>query len=705
MAQYTKNPEELEAWKTMMDSMIKFISASTKLMNTINERALQGPPEDEGPPKPPCEVECLICGPTRSPKICQKCAALPAIAPAKPAAGAAPPPPKVPPIVITPADDEPPAEEAPPEQEPPADEPPAEEPPAEEPPAEEPPAEEPPAEEPPAEEPPAEDAPPEEPPAEEAPPEEAPPEEPPAEEAPAEEVPPSEESADETQYLAPPAAVVGERRPSLPAAAADGPMAANCCCEEIKDLKAAARSLGVLPPAEAGEGGRPPCVCPKGPAPPPPPVAPVSTQGCCCNKKAAQAETAPPAKSCCCQPKKQETPEGAQEPEEPKSSCCCAEKRAEDEQNKSGRPCGCGSNLEPPEPPLKLCACPPGDDEKEKLAAELVEKVDKAEAEIQQLRKCNPKKKPVLAPPAKLKRPGDSTAPSGGAGSPEPALRSQSRSVVRMVTPAEQSAGCSPTCPSAIPTAPPSTPAPADLPGIVRSYTRTLTPAGAVGCSPTCPAATSTPVRGSDPRKGPMPPCVSKIGTPGSRRGSSSRTASQIEPMLRAQTQVATRGSMPSTLDSTDLRRYDVTPTPTPTQWQSLPSGNVTICTPSGGPDSGQMPMSDCEQYGCMEAAEEQPDEDYCTDYNCDNEACTLRPKEEKKETEDEEKETKDTEPTSSKSPSKASVGSKTASKASKTSAASKPEGEEAGGEGEGEAEATAEEEGGEEAPAEEEEA
>ncbi|VEN46664.1 unnamed protein product [Callosobruchus maculatus] len=336
--------------------------------------------------------------------------------------------------------------------------------------------------------------------------------------------------------------------------------------------------------------------------------------------------------------------------------------------------------------------------------------------------KCNPKKKPVLAPPAKLKRPGDSTAPSGGVGSPEPAQRSQSRSVVRMVTPAEQSAGCSPTCPSAVPTTPPATPVPDSLPGIVRSYSRsvdrTVTPAGAVGCSPSCPAATSTPKGGADSKKGPMPPCVSKIGGPGSRRGSGSRTASQMESMLAAQTHVATRGSMPSTLDSTGLGRYNVTPTPTPTQWQSLPSGNVTpaqwmslpsgnvtICTPSGGPDSGQMPMSDCEQYGCMEGAEEQPDEDYCTDYNCDNEACTLRPKEEKKEDEEEEKETKDTEPTDSKSPSKASVGSKTGSKASKTS---KPEGEAEGGEGKGEGEEapgeeTPAEEGGEEAPAEEE--
>nr|CAH7766288.1 unnamed protein product [Callosobruchus chinensis] len=689
MAQYpvSKNPDELEAWKTMMDSMIKFISASTKLMNTINERALQGPPEDEGPPKPPCEVECLICGPTRSPKICQKCAALPAIAavPAKPAAAAARPPKRTS-IVITPTDDEPPAPEAPPE-EPPGKEPIADESPAEEPPD---------AGEHLDEDPPAEEAPPEELPMEEASPEEAPAEEPPPEEAPPEEAPVQEAPAEA-------ASLPEESRASYPAVAATGkgPEAANCCCEEIKDLKATARSLGVLPPADAGEGGRPPCICSKGP--PPPPVAPASatvpTQGCC---------------------------------EEPKKACCCAEKRAEDEKNKSasaggpcgcgqsqneGRPCGCGSNLDPPEPPLKLCACPPRDDEKEKMAAELVEKVDKAEAEIQQLRqelqrlqyfqaaakspaatmykeimkdiyagKCNPKKKPLLPPPAKLKRPGDSTLSSEGVVSPEPALRSQARSIVRMVTPTDQSAGCSPTCPSAVPTTPPSPPLTDDLPGIVRSYTRsvdrTVTPAG-----PTCPAASSTPMRGSDPRKGPMPPCVSKIGFPGSRRGSGQRTQSQIEPMLGAQTQV--------------LGRYGVTPTTTQwkslplgntTQWNSLPSGNVTICTPSGGPDSSQMPTSDCEQYGCIEAAEEEPDEDYCTDYNCDNEACTLRPKEEKNETEDEEKETRDSELTSPKTPSKASMGSKTPSKTSKTSAASKPEGEEAAA-GEGNEEAPSEEE------------
>ncbi|CAH1985335.1 unnamed protein product [Acanthoscelides obtectus] len=425
----------------------------------------------------------------------------------------------------------------------------------------------------------------------------------------------------------------------------------NCCCEEIKDLKATAMQLGVLPPAE-GEGGRPPCICPKDEASAPP-----------AQKEAAGALRA-----------------------ESQNKCCCAEKSVEEEKNKStsaggpcdcghsqneDRPCGCGSNLEPPEPPVKLCACPPGVDEKEKLAEELAEKVDKAEAEIQQLRaelqklqyfqaaaktpaaamykeimkdtyegKCNPKKKPVLAPPTKTKRPGDQTGLMTG--SSGPAARSNSRSVIKT---------------------PPPTPVAVNLPPIVTSYSRsvyrTVTPANEEGCAPTCPATTSIPKMEAHPRKR-MPPCLSKTG---SRRGSLSR-----------QGQVAPRSSTPSTMQNQGISHAIL---------QNLP-GNVTICTPSGSPADDSGP-TDCEIYGCTDTEEPEPAEEYCTDYNCDNEACTLRPKEEKEEDGDEEKESKTTEP-SSKASSKASVASKSPSRASKTSAGSKIDEEKGAKKGEEEA-------------------
>ncbi|XP_074032417.1 uncharacterized protein [Leptinotarsa decemlineata] len=54
-SQQIQEPNELEAWKLMMDSMIKFIHASTKLMNTFNIKASNSVlPND-------CEVECIPC--------------------------------------------------------------------------------------------------------------------------------------------------------------------------------------------------------------------------------------------------------------------------------------------------------------------------------------------------------------------------------------------------------------------------------------------------------------------------------------------------------------------------------------------------------------------------------------------------------------------------------------------------------------------
>ncbi|KAG5899995.1 hypothetical protein JTB14_009083 [Gonioctena quinquepunctata] len=54
---FSQECNELEAWKLMMDSMVKFINASTKLMNTFNIKA-----SNANFPNVP-EIECLPCGP------------------------------------------------------------------------------------------------------------------------------------------------------------------------------------------------------------------------------------------------------------------------------------------------------------------------------------------------------------------------------------------------------------------------------------------------------------------------------------------------------------------------------------------------------------------------------------------------------------------------------------------------------------------
>lgn len=69
-----REPSETEAWKLMMDSMIKFISASTKLMNTITARMETTPAPVKNSQEGECEAECVEC-PTRSAQECRECSA------------------------------------------------------------------------------------------------------------------------------------------------------------------------------------------------------------------------------------------------------------------------------------------------------------------------------------------------------------------------------------------------------------------------------------------------------------------------------------------------------------------------------------------------------------------------------------------------------------------------------------------------------
>lgn len=72
--QNVRESSEVEAWKVMMDSMTKFISASTKLMQTITNRLETNAAAIQSPNLGKCDEDCVVC-PTRSPKECNECSA------------------------------------------------------------------------------------------------------------------------------------------------------------------------------------------------------------------------------------------------------------------------------------------------------------------------------------------------------------------------------------------------------------------------------------------------------------------------------------------------------------------------------------------------------------------------------------------------------------------------------------------------------